>query len=181
MTGFGLILDSSRQFSRSSLVNGRAWAANYAAPTPAMMTTAIGDMQTAYANAAGRTLPNATGLGNGNIGGRVLAPGLYRWSTDVSIPKDLVLLGGQNDVWIFQIAGTLNVGAEVMVLLDGGAQPKNVFWQVAGQTTLETSAIFAGNILGKTAVVMKTGSRLHGRALAQTAVTLDATKVTRPR
>src|ERR1035437_2508905 len=69
ITGFGLIMDPSNQFSKSSLVNGKVYAASYAAPTPAKMTTAVSDMQTASTNAAGRTNPTATELGAGNIGG----------------------------------------------------------------------------------------------------------------
>src|SRR5580692_3756414 len=83
ITGFGLIRDASNQFSTSHLVTGKVYAANYAVPTPAKMTTAIHDMQTAYTNAAGRSNPLATEVGAGNIGGMTLPPGLYKWSTGV--------------------------------------------------------------------------------------------------
>ena len=181
ITGFGLILHSSGRFSTSSHVTGKVYAANYAAPTPSMLTTAVGDMQTAYTDAAGRKNPRATNLGGGNIGGRVLSPGLYKWSTGVIIPADVTLSGGGNAVWIFQIAGTLNISSGKKVILSGGALPKNIFWQVAGKTTLGTTAVFNGNILCKTAIVLKTGAKLRGRALAQTAVTLDANVIKRPR
>ncbi len=181
ITGFGLIRDSSGRFSTSSLVTGRVYAANYAAPTPSMLTTAVGDMQTAYTDAAGRKNPRATELGGGNIGGMVLLPGLYKWSTGVIVPADVTLSGSENAVWIFQIAGTLNISSGKKVILSGGALPKNIFWQVAGKTTLGTTAVFKGNILCKTAIVLKTGAKLYGRALAQTAVTLDANTVRRPR
>lgn len=180
ITGFGLVRDSSGQFSRSSLVTGRVYAANDAAPTPIRLTTAIGDMQTAYTNAAGRTNPRATNLGGGNIGGRVLLPGLYKWTTGVIIPANVTLSGSENAVWIFQIAGNLSISSGKKVILSGGALPKNIFWQVAGQATLGTTAVFKGNILCKTAIVLKTGAKLRGRALAQTAVTLDANTVRRP-
>src|ERR1700691_2127969 len=80
MTGFGLAMNSSGQFSKSTLVTGRVYAANYAAPTPSNLTTAVSDMQRAYAGAAGRKNPRATNLGSGNIGGLTLVPGLYKWS-----------------------------------------------------------------------------------------------------
>ena len=83
-TGFSQTLDATNVFSTSSLVTGRLYAANYAPPTPANMTAAILDMQTAYTDAAGRTLPNFTELGAGNINGMTLAPGLYKWGTGVS-------------------------------------------------------------------------------------------------
>ena len=180
ITGFGLVLDSSNQFATSSLVNGKAYAANYAPPTPTAMTTAMRDMQTAYTDAAGRTNPTATELGAGNIGGRTIAPGLYKWSTGVSIPTGVTLSGGQNDVWIFQIAQTLNVGSGAIITLSGGAQAKNIFWQVAGQATLGTTSDVKGIILSQTAIVMNNGARLNGRALAQTAVTLIADSIAAP-
>lgn len=177
ITGFGLIMDASKQFAVSSLVNGKVYAANDAQPTPYVMTTAISDMQTAYNDAAARTNPTATELGEGNIGGMTIAPGLYKWGTDVAIPADVTLFGGADDVWIFQIAGTLHISSARQVLLAGGAQARNIFWQVAGQTTLGTTSVFNGNILDQTAIVLNTGARLNGKALAQTAVTLDSNTI----
>lgn len=179
MTGFGLIMDSSNTFSKSSLVSGKVFAADYSVPTPSTMTTAVNDMQTAYTDAAGRTLPTATELGAGNIGGLTIAPGLYKWGTSVTIPTDVTLAGGANDVWIFQIDQNLDISSAKNVILSGGAQAGNIFWVVAGQTTLGTNSVFNGNILDKTAIVMNTGSTLDGSALAQTAITLDASKVTK--
>ena len=174
ITGFGLKMDRSGQFSTSPEVAGRVYAANYAAPTPIMLTTAVSNMQTAYTNAAGRTNPTATELGAGNIGGMTLKPGLYKWSSNVIIPANVTLSGGRNDVWIFQIAGTLGISPAKRVILSGGALAKNIFWQVAGVTNLGSMSVFNGNILGKTAVTMQRGAVLNGRALAQTNVTLIA-------
>ena len=180
ITGFGLIMDSSNQFSTSSKVTGKVYAANYAVPTPVKMTTAVSDMQIAYTNAAGRTLPDFTELGAGNIGGMTLTPGLYKWGTGVIIPTDVTLSGGNNDVWIFQIAQTLAVSNGVHINLSGGAQAQNIFWQVAGQTTLGTTANFKGVVLCQTLIALKTGAVMSGRALAQTAVTLQMNAVTEP-
>jgi len=180
ITGFGLSLTADSSFATSSLVSGKVYAPGYADPTPANITAAVSDMETAYTDAAGRTNPTATELGAGNIGGLSLAPGLYKWGTGVTIPSDLTLAGGANDVWIFQIAQNLDVSSGVKIVLSGGATANNVFWAVAGQTTIGTTAEFNGNILDQTAIVMNTGATLNGRALAQTAVTLDANTVTAP-
>jgi hypothetical protein len=183
ITGFGLIMDSSNEFSTSdpsSLVTGKVYAADYAVPTPAKMTTAVLDMEAAYTDAAGRTLPDATELGAGNIGGLTLAPGLYKWSSGVTIPTDVTLSGGKNAVWIFQIAGTLDISSATSVILSGGAQAKNIFWAVADVVALGTTSVFNGNILAKTNITMTDGATLNGRALAQTAVTLIANTITVP-
>lgn len=179
ITGFGLVMDASNQFATSSLVTGQVRAADYAAPTPTRLTQAVADMEIAYADASGRLNPTATELGAGNIGGMTLQPGLYKWGTGLDIPTDVTLTGGNSDVWIFQISQTLDLGSGAAVVLNGGAQARNVFWQVAGQATLATGSDFKGTILSYNAIVLETGATLNGRALAQTAVTLDANAVTR--
>jgi hypothetical protein len=131
ITGFSLTIDSTNVFSTSAQVTGKVYAANYTAPTPSNLTTAIGDMQTALTDAAGRA-PNFTELGAGQIGGMTLMPGVYKWGTGVLIPTDLTLTGNATDVWIFQIAQTLTVSNATKIMLTGGAVPKNVFWEVAG-------------------------------------------------
>jgi hypothetical protein len=176
ITGFGLVLDKSGTFSKSSLVVGNVYAATYAVPTPSVLTAAVKDMQTAYTNAAGRAA-SVTGLGAGNIGGLTLAPGVYKWGSNVTIPTNLTLSGGDSAVWIFQISGALSISSAMQVILAGGAQAKNVFWQVAGTATLGTNSTFNGTILDKTNIALRTGAVLNGRAMAQTAITLEANRV----
>jgi hypothetical protein len=180
ITGFSLIADSTKTFSTSSVVTGKLYASDYAAPTPAVMTTAVSDMQTAFTDAAGRTTPDFTELAAGDISGLTLVPGLYKWGTGVSITNGVTLSGGADDVWIFQIAGDLIVNNSTIVTLTGGAQAKNIFWQVSGQANLGTAADFKGIILSQTLISLNTGAVMNGRALAQTAVTLNATAITSP-
>ncbi len=180
ITGFDQARAASNDFSTSAIVSGRIEASDMAVPTPSNLTTAISDMEAAFTDAAGRTLPNFTERGAGNISGLTLAPGLYKWSTGVLIASSVTLAGGANDTWIFQIAQDLTLSSGVEVTLAGGAKAKNIFWQVAGQTVLGTTSKMKGNILCQTKIVMETGSSLQGRALAQTAVTMDASTVTAP-
>ena len=147
---------------------------------PTRLTAAVGDMETAYNDAAGRTLPDAVNLGAGEIGGLTLAPGLYNWSSNVGISNDLTLAGGPDDVWILQIAGTLEEASAKNVILTGGAQAKNVFWATAGAVSIGTQAHFEGTILSKTMVAMKTKASINGRLLAQTAVTLQMNTLVPP-
>jgi len=180
LTGFSETLDSTNVFATSSLVTGRLYAADMTSPTPSNLTTAVSNMETAYTDAAGRPTPDFVNMGAGNVSGLTLIPGLYKWGTGVLIASDVTISGGADDVWIFQIAEDLTVSNGVMVTLSGGAQAKNIFWQVAGQTSLGTTANFKGIILCQTQIVLQTGAVLNGRALAQTAVTLDANTVTQP-
>jgi len=179
ITGFSLIADATNVFSTSSIVTGQVFAADYAVPTPANLTTAVGDMMTAYTDAAGRA-PDYTELGAGNIGGMTLSPGTYKWGTGVMIPTDVTLSGSSNDVWIFEIAQDIVMSSGTRINLIGGAQAKNIFWQVFGIVDIGTTAHFEGIALVQTAVTLKTGATVNGRLLAQTAVTLDASAVTQP-
>lgn len=178
VTGFAVT--NATGYATSAQVTGKIYAADMATPTPINLTTAVENMITAYNDAAGRPSPDFTELATGNIGGRTLAPGLYKWTNTVSAPSNFTIAGGANDVWIFQIAGNLTVSSAVNVTLSGGAQARNIFWQVAGETTIGTTAQFKGTILSMTGITLQTGATITGRALAQTAVILDANAVSNP-
>ena len=173
ITGFALTLPAGGTSSTSDQVNGNVYASDYASPTPANLTTAVGDMHTAYDDAAGRSNPDYTELAAGNIGGLTLPPGLYKWSNTVLIPTDVTLEGSATDVWIFQIAGGLTQSSETNVILTGGALAQNVFWQVKGVVDVGTNADLEGEVLSLTQIKLETGAVAHGRLLAQTRVTLD--------
>jgi len=177
LTGFSLSVDASNQFALSSQVVGKLYAADYSEPTPPYLTTAVSNMETAYTDAAGRPTPDYTELGAGEIGGLTLEPGLYKWGTGISIATDVTLNGGPNDVWIFQIGQGLTMAAGVRMTLTGGALPKNIFWQVAGECVVATTAHFEGIALCQTAIILRTGATANGRLLAQTAVTLDQSTI----
>jgi hypothetical protein len=180
VTGFSLVADSTNVFSTATQVVGKVYAANYAVPTPANLTTAVSNMESAYTDAAGRPTPDFLEFHTGNIGGQTLAPGLYKWTSTVTIPSDVTIDGGANDTWIFQTSGDLTMSANKHVNLSGGALAKNIFWQVAGQATFNANSHFEGIILSKTAIHLLTGATMNGRALAQTAVTLDQATITQP-
>ncbi|MFT7111101.1 MAG: hypothetical protein ACI843_002779 [Psychrobacter glaciei] len=167
-------------------VTGKVLVVDAAGPLPcadnnaSTLTAAVGAMETAYSEAAGRVSPDHIELGAGEIGGLTLAPGLYKWSTDVSISTDVTLSGSATDVWIMQVSGKLNQANATRITLAGGALAKNIFWQVAGSATLGTDAHFEGVILGKALIAVNTGATVNGRLLAQTAVTLQMNAVTAP-
>jgi len=179
ITGFSLTLVPGAAISPQ--VTGIVYAADMAAPTPANLIAAVLAMEAAYTDAAGRVaVPGDTNLYAGDIGGHTFLGGLYKWTTPVTVGTTLTLSGAANDIWIFQVDGTLTVSNAVNIELVGGAQAKNVFWQVAGAVTLGTTSHFTGVILGQTAITMGTGASMNGMALAQTAVSLDQNTIVKP-
>ncbi len=176
ITGFALTKSGTGTFSTTPEVTGKVFAANDTAPTPNDLTVAIGAMETAFTDAAGRA-PKATELGAGNIGSMTLSGGVYKWGSGLLIPTNVTLNGSSTDVWIFQIAQNLSVSSAVQVILSGGALAKNVYWQVAGAADLDTTSHLEGTILCQTGISLKTGASINGRLLAQTAVTISGSAV----
>jgi hypothetical protein len=179
ISGFSLVLDSSGAFSTSYQVAGKVYAADYAVPTPTNLATAVSDMQTAYNDAAGR--PSACWQRGRRHQRPNPPPGIYNSSSSLAIAAGDLTLDATNDpnaVWIFQIASTLTTGANSRVILTNGATAANVFWQVGSSATLDTATHFQGTIMAQAAINLLTGASIHGRLLAQTAVTLEGNTVT---
>jgi hypothetical protein len=178
ITGFALTRAGSAWTSPQ--VIGSVFSADNDAPTSDNLTTAVVAMLAAYSDAETRALPDFLNLEGGQIGGLTLAPGLYKWASSVEIDSNLTFSGSAHDVWILQISGDLVLAAAKAITLSGGAQARNIYWQVAGSTELGSLSHSEGVILSKTAIHLATGASLSGRLLAQTAVTLDGVTITAP-
>lgn len=184
LTGWSLIDEPvDRYFTSSQVVAPfRLYAADNLGGTSAILTPAILSMEAAYTDAAGRTATSAatTDVGGGTLTSLTLAPGVYQWGSAVTIPTDLTLNGTSTDVWIFKIAGTLDMAANKNVILAGGAKAQNIFWQVSDVVTIGAGTHFEGIILAQTQIIFGNLSSINGRLLAQSEVHLSATTVTQP-
>jgi hypothetical protein len=182
ITGFGLIMDANGQSSTTPIVTGKVFAADYASPTPANLTTAVDNMQTAFTNSNNLTAPApVNNLGAGNISGLIIPPGLYKFSTGVLITSQGVTLqGNANDTWVFTITQDLTVNNTAKITLGPGVQAKNIYWVVAGQALLGSDVDFSGIILSKTLISLKERTKVNGRLLAQTEVSLIANSIIQP-
>jgi hypothetical protein len=186
MTGFTFSMHSSGKYQTSEQITGRAYASDYKKPTPKMLTAAIADMGTAYTDAAGR--PNADesrkNVNAGILAGVTLTPGVYTFSTDLHLTGDIYLDAADSDgnddadaVFIIQIAGNLKQDAGKKVILQNGAQAKNIFWKIASNVEISAGAHMEGILLVKTDITFITGSSLNGRVLAQTACNLQSATI----
>jgi hypothetical protein len=173
-------------------VTGTIYAVDASYPTagvavvdPTRLTAAQSDLTIAYNDAAGRTpVPSGDFLnpGAGNLGGLTLVPGLYKFTGAALLSgSDLVLTGGADEVWIFQIGSELTIEDGIHVVLAGEAQAANIFWQVGTSATVGVGAVMQGNIMADQSITLANGATLNGRALASiAAVTLANAVVTRP-
>jgi hypothetical protein len=178
ITGFSMTRAGTKW--TSAQVTGALFAADNDPPTPTNLGVAVGDMTAAYTDAAGRPPPNVLNDGAGAIGGLILAPGLYKWTSSVTILTNVVIKGAPDDTWIFQITGNLTMAAAKRVTLMGGATAKNIVWQVAGDVDFGTTSHAEGIVLCKNAITLETGASINGRLLSQKAVNLAGNTIVTP-
>ena len=160
-------------FPPAIIVNGAIFASDDIAPpgVPAMLTQAKQDLVDAYLFAEGATSP-APATVSGDQGGKTLAPGIYKSTSTLLIQSGDLTLDAQGDanaVWIFQIASAFTSvgGAGGSIILSGGAQAKNVYWQTGSSATIGDNTAFKGNILALTSITMNSGAKAVGRMLAR--------------
>ncbi len=181
MTAYtGFDQDEFDQYATSAIVTGRMYAASMGGQTQVNLTAAIGAMEAAYTDAAGRADPDHSNLDGGNLNAAILTPGLYNWGTNVTITGSIIIdgLGDPNAVWIFQVSNRLTLSSGAQVILEGNANAANIFWQTAEGATLGTNSHFIGTILTAEDIAVQTNASVLGHLLAQTAVTMDSNAIT---
>ena len=112
----------------------------------------------------------------GDLGGKVLSPGVYCISGVGLLASQLTLNGPSDGIWIFK-ASTSLTPISGSVVMAGGGQASNVYWQTGTAVSLDNTQ-FLGNILAGSEVTFTgTSSSLRGRALAKTAVTATGASI----
>ena len=160
-------------FPPAIVVNGAIYASDDIAPpgVAAMLTQAKQDLTAAYLFAEGASTP-APATVSGDQGGLTLAPGIYKSTSTLLIQSGNLTLDAQGDanaVWIFQVASAFTTvgGAGGSVILIGGAQAKNIYWQTGSSATIGDNTSFKGNVLALTSITMNSGAIATGRMLAR--------------
>lgn len=175
-------------FPPATIVNGKIYASDdpFPAGIAAMLIQAKQDLVDAYLFAEAATLPAPQTVA-GDQGGKTLAPGIYKSTSTLLVQSGDLTLDAQGDpnaVWIFQIASDFTTvgGAGGSIILSGGAQAKNVFWQTGRSATIGDGTIFKGNVLALTSITMNTGAVAEGRMLAQngSVVMTSTNTITKP-
>jgi hypothetical protein len=150
--------------------------ANY--KSGAVLSNALADLQTAITDANSRNC-DVTFAGDIDLGGLVLAPGVYCYAGAISVTGTLTLNGP--GLYLFRTALTLNTTANSVIALTNGASADNLSWVPVGPTTLGANSAFQGSILGKSAAITvgDNTTLLNGRVLSAAAVTLSNNQITK--
>ncbi|MHB1949215.1 MAG: ice-binding family protein [Gammaproteobacteria bacterium] len=147
-------------FPPGVIVNGTTHAADATAATAQANALAY------YNSAVGLPCPAANNLTGQDLGGKILAPGVYCFSSSAQLTGALILSGGPTSSYTFQIGSTLTTASNSSVILSGGASSGNVTWAVGSSATLGTGTAFAGIIDAVASITLNTGASLAGRAWA---------------
>jgi hypothetical protein len=136
---------------------------------------AQGDLTVAYLALAGMACGTTI---TADLGGTTLAPGVYCSGSSVGVTGAVTFdaQGDPNAAFIIQVPSALTVAGSVVFI--GGAQAKNLYWQVGSSATIGTGSAMAGNILAFTSITLVDNATLLGRALARNgAVSLGTNNV----
>jgi hypothetical protein len=140
------------------------------------------DLTAAYNDLAGRTSTDIVTL-SGNIGGLTLTPGLYKSTSSLAVSSGDVTFDAKGDadaIFIIQIATTLTTTSARKVILSGGAQAANIFWQVGSSATFGTTSVFKGTVMALESITFNTGATLDGRAFASNgSITMEGNTIVR--
>ena len=115
-----------------------------------------------------------------DLGGKVLGPGTYSFTSSAQLTGPLTLLSSSstNRTWFFKVGTALTTASGSAVLLQGTAQACNVFWQIGSSATIGTATQFAGTVLAGNSITMVTAARSNGGLFAlDGSVTLDTNQV----
>ena len=192
-TGDNIGTVNGKIYSCTNSVTGPTSTGTNAAACAAA-TQARLDAQTAYQALV--AMPAGANPG-ANLAGLTLLPGTYTAPAGSFMLEGgnltLDAQGNANAVWVFQMATTLTVGGPgaafpQSIILAGGAQAKNVFWQVGSFATINAAGggTMVGTVISQTGASFSTAGNaalvtLNGRALSLGAsVTLVNTVINVP-
>jgi cytoskeletal protein CcmA (bactofilin family) len=110
------------------------------------------------------------------MGGVTFDAGVYHATTLSTAAADIITLrGGPSDIFIFQSASTLVIGANTQIKLIGGACADNVFWSLGSAATIGADSDFIGTVFAGSAITLGKDVVVRGRLFAQTTITFGAT------
>ena len=144
----------------------------------AAAATAQVDLVVAYNDLS---IPTSTVLATSDLSGQSLIPGSYSTASGTLANSGVLTFDAKGDstaIFILRAASTVTTSPSSSMVLTGGAQACNVYWQVGSSATIGVTSIFVGHIYALASITANTGSTIYGQLLARTgAVTLDSNRI----
>lgn len=143
----------------------------------ATATAARADLGSAYTEAQGLT---ATRTAPADFIGLVFEPGVYSIAAAAGLTGVCTLdgKGDPNAFFVFKVGGAWAQAASTSFVLVNSANARNIYWQVIGAISLGAGAQFVGTALAGGAITAGAGSKIQGRMLGLSTVSIDSTVVT---
>ncbi len=127
--------------------------------------------------AALAALPFTQNLTGQDLGGLLLNPGVYFFSSSAQLTGALTLdfAGLSNQSFVFQTGSTLTTASGSVVNVINRSLNDSIYWQVGSSAVLGTGTVFQGTIVVDQSITLTTGATIGcGNAIALNgAVTLD--------
>ncbi|MFT5452694.1 MAG: type II secretory pathway pseudopilin PulG [Enterobacterales bacterium] len=102
------------------------------------------------------------------LGGTTVTPGTYSFSSSANIAAGTTLTLDGAGIYIFKVGSAITANVGSNVILQNGASPNQVFWQVTSAATLN-GVTFSGTVVAQAAITLGVDATLWGRAWATTA------------
>lgn len=162
-------------FPPGEVINGSTYAATAGA------LAAQVDALTGFTSL--NSLPSTFNLSGQNLGGMILTPGVYTYSSSAELSGTPLTLNFEDlngATIVLQIGSTLTTASASSVLVENLGTNDNVYFAVGSSATLGTNSTFLGDIIAEDSIALTTGANIQcGSAIALTgAVTLDTNTIT---
>jgi Ice-binding-like/PEP-CTERM motif len=124
------------------------------------------------------TSQNLTGT---DLGGLLLAPGIYTFDSAAQLTGEVTLdfEGLSNQSFVFQVGDALTTASASSVNVINGGTNDSIYWEVGSSATLGTTSAFEGDLIASQSITLTTGATIGcGSAIAlNAAVTLDTNTI----
>jgi hypothetical protein len=123
---------------------------NYTSTTSPVYGTAqcALDLQAAYDEVMAIPVTDATHVATMGTGERIF-PGVYSFTAAMAISGTLTFdaQGDRNALFIFKVGGAFAMAAATTMILENGAEARNIFWVSQGSPSIGAASTIKGNII----------------------------------
>jgi uncharacterized repeat protein (TIGR01451 family) len=106
-----------------------------------------------------------------------MGPGVWTIAADTTFSDTLTLTGDADDIFVFQIGNDMTFDGDVIMV--GGADPCNVYWQIGRDATITADSQFKGTLIASRDISLVSGADVIGRMISlNSSLTTDGNTIT---